>query len=107
MDIQRLRNLTTGRLHTKIEHVYQDIEYLTGEKGIMTHMLPNACRALQIYLRQQAPDPRLWEDAYDTSHNGEVEIKPMNKSELEEFRKRYEALPSLLDGKDVGIVVVK
>lgn len=32
MDIQRLRNLTTGRLHTEMAHIYQDIEYLTSER---------------------------------------------------------------------------
>ena len=53
MDIQRLRNLTTGRLHTKMEHIYADIEHLTGAEGVMTHQLPNACRALEPYLREK------------------------------------------------------
>ena len=59
MDIQRLRNLTTGRLHTHITDVYQDIEFFTGEKGIMTHMIPNAHRALEPYLREAVTDARL------------------------------------------------
>ncbi len=25
MDIQRLRNLTTGRLHTEMAHIYQEL----------------------------------------------------------------------------------
>ena len=50
MDIQRIRNLTTGSLHTDMDHVYKDIEYIVGEKGIMTHMIPNACSSLEPYL---------------------------------------------------------
>ena len=30
MDIQRLRNLTTGRLHTEMGHIYEDLELITG-----------------------------------------------------------------------------
>ena len=81
MDIQRLRNLTTGRLHTKMEDIYADIERLTGEEGVMTHMLPNACRALKPYLREKAPDERLWRDEYDTTHTGEIDVPPMDESE--------------------------
>lgn len=96
MDIQRLRNLTTGRLHTKMEDIYADIERLTGEEGVMTHMLPNACRALEPYLREKAPDERLWRDEYDTTHTGEIDVPPMDESERKTFWERYKALPSLL-----------
>lgn len=94
MQIQRLRNLTTGRLHTKMEDIYADVEYLTGEKGVMTHMLPNACRALAPYLRGFAADPKLWEDAYDPAHTGELDVPPMSAEQRAEFWKRYGALPS-------------
>lgn len=58
MDVQRLRNLTTGRLHTEIGFVYEDIEHLTGVKGIMTHMMPRAMRALMQLraLAEMRPD---------------------------------------------------
>lgn len=106
MDIQRIRNLTTGRLHTKMGDVYQDIEYLTGEKGIMTHMLPNACRALGPYLREKLPETKFWEDEYDTTHTGEVEVPPMDEAERKAFWERYGALPSPLSGKQViGVLV--
>lgn len=96
MDIQRLRNLTTGRLHTKMEDIYEDVEFLTGEKGVMTHMLPNAYKALLPYLREVAPDARLWDDAFDTTHTGNVEVPPMNADQRVEFWSRYSALPSHL-----------
>lgn len=94
MDIQRLRNLTTGRLHTKMEHIYQDIEYITGEKGIMTHMLPNASRAMESYLKNEVADPRFWDGAYDTSHTRDFPLRPMNKDEQKEFWRQYMELPS-------------
>lgn len=94
MDIQRLRNLTTGRLHTKMEDIYADVEYLTGEKGVMTHMLPNAFKALLPYLREVAPDARFWDNAFDLTHTGDVEVPPMNADQRAEFWKRYGALPS-------------
>ena len=96
MDIQRLRNLTTGRLHTKMEDIYADIEHLTGEQGVMTHMLPNACRAMEPYLREKAPDARLWDGAYDVTHTGDADVPPMDAEEKAAFWKRYGALPSLL-----------
>lgn len=94
MDIQRLRNLTTGRLHTDVGFIYQDIEYLTGEKGVMTHMLPNAMRALEPWLREKLSDRRLWDGEYDPSHIGEIDIEPMTKSDVDEFWKRYVTFPS-------------
>lgn len=94
MDIQRLRNLTTGRLHTEIGDVYQDIETIVGESGIMTHMLPNAARALEPYLRKFAPDESLWLDVYDPAHIGEIDVPPMNDEERMEFWSRYSELPS-------------
>jgi len=93
MDIQRLRNLTTGRLHTEIGHVYEDIEFFTGQRGVMTHMLPNANRALEPWLREQFDDPRLWDGAYDVTHTGDVEARAMDDAERAAFLARYRALP--------------
>lgn len=89
MDIQRLRNLTTGRLHTTMADIYQDIECITGGRGVLTHMLPDATKALLPYLREKAPDPRLWDGAYDPSHVGEIDIPPMNSDEQAEFWVRF------------------
>lgn len=96
MDIQRIRNLTTGRLHTDMSHIYEDIEMLIGEKGIMTHMLPNVSHALEPFLRKQIPDEKFWEDLYDTSHIGEVVVKPLDEEEKLEFWKLYRELPNPL-----------
>ena len=89
MDIQRLRNLTTGRLHTNMADIYQDIEYITGARGVMTHMLPDATKALLPYLREKAPDAMLWDGSYDPAHIGEIDIPPMNGEEQAEFWARF------------------
>lgn len=106
MDIQRLRNLTTGRLHTKMDDIYQDIEWLTGANGIMTHMLPRAVTALEPFLREQAPDDRYWQDEYDTTHTGTIDIRPLSAEEMGEFWKAYAAMPNPLLGKVVIPVMV-
>jgi len=96
MDAQRLRNLTTMRLHTEMAHIYDDIEVITGSQGVMTHQLGMACRALKPYLEAQQLDPRFWDGKYDTAHVGEVQVRPMNDSEREEYFQRFKAQPNPL-----------
>jgi hypothetical protein len=90
MNIQRLRTLTTRKLHADIGFVYDDIEYLSGAPGIMTHHIPAAMAALQPYLRAQITDPRFWDGEYDDTHTGEIDLRPMNEEELEAFWKEFE-----------------
>lgn len=96
MNIQRLRNLTTGRIHTKMEDIYEDIAFISGAGGVMTHQLPNAKKALEPYLREVAPDPRLWNGEYDPMHIGEIDVPPMDESEQEALWERFGNMPSLL-----------
>lgn len=98
MDNQRIRNLTTCRLHTKIEDVYLDLEFLTGEAGVMTHMIPRMCRALTPWLNRKVADVRFWDGEYDPSHLGETELLPMDAAAKESFIYRYTEMPNpLLD----------
>lgn len=85
MDIQVLRNLTTGRLHTEVADIYEAIEFFISEPGIMTHQIPSAMTALRPFLQEQFTDPRLWDDQYDPSHVGEVEAVALNEEQLEKF----------------------
>lgn len=96
MEAQRVRNLTTKRLHTEVGHVYQDIEALTRAPGIMTHQIPNALRALEPFLKEKVQDPRFWDGEYDPTHDGEVTLEPMTDSERNDFFDRVQALPSPL-----------
>lgn len=93
MEIQRLRNLTTKRLHTKMQDIYEDIEFITGERGVMTHQLPNASRAIEPWLREKLTDPRFWDGKYDLTHTGEFDLQPMNADEKAAMFKRYSELP--------------
>ncbi len=106
MDIQRLRNLTTGRLHTEVGHIYEDLEYIIGETGLMTHMLPNVWRAIEPWLKEQVQDTRFWDDEYDTTHVGDFPLRAMTAEESRAARERYMALPSPLSGKSVIAVTV-
>lgn len=85
MDIQRVRNLTTGIIHTEMQHIYEDIRYITGIEHIFTHMLPKFHSAMLPYLKNNIKDPIFWNDKYDTSHIGEIELKTMNTIEKQEF----------------------
>ena len=94
MEIQRLRNLTTGRLHTEMTHIYEDIGYFTGEEGVMTHQLPNAMRALMPFLQDKVKDEKFFEDIHDPLHVGDIDVPAMNAEERSAFWERYRALPS-------------
>ena len=84
MDIstQRLRNLTTGILHTKMEDIYKDIEVITDAEGVMTHQLPAARKALEPYLRTVIRNEKFWDGDYDPDHDvGQVEVPVMTQTE--------------------------
>ncbi len=107
MDIQRLRNLTTGRLHTEMGHIYQDLEEITGEKGLMTHMLPRVQRAVEPWLREQVTDSRFWDGEYDTTHTGEIDLPTPTAEDRKLMFERYAAQPNPLEGKKVISVLCK
>ena len=106
MDIQRLRNLTTGRLHTEIGCVYEDLELITGERGLMTHMLPRVMRSVEPWLRKNVTDTRFWNGEYDTTHMGEYILPEPTTEERAEMFERYKAMPNPLEGKEVVTVLV-
>ena len=68
MDSQRLRNMTTMKLHTDISCVYEDLETITGERGIMTHMIPRIMRSIEPWLREHVVGGRFWNGKYDPTH---------------------------------------
>ena len=105
MDIQRLRNLTTHRLHTKIEHIYEDLESIIGESGLMTHMLPRVMRAVEPWLREHVTEPRFWDGALDTSHVGEFALPTPSTDDRTAMFERFAAMPNPLTGKEVIAVV--
>lgn len=105
MDIQRLRNLTTGRLHTKIGHIYEDLEMITGEKGLMTHMLPRVARAVEPWLRQVVPIARFWDGEYDKTHTGVIDLPVPSEDDRKTMLQRFLEQPNPLAGKTVIPIV--
>jgi hypothetical protein len=101
MDIQRLRNLTTGRLHTDISCVYTDLEQITGQRGLMTHMLPRIMNAVEPWLRQYVTDSRFWEDKCDASHVGDFMLPEPTAAERKAMLENYLAQPNPLQDKTV------
>lgn len=93
MEKQRLRNLTTGKLHTDISFIYQDLEYITGMQGLMTHMLPNVMRAVMPWLKTKVNDSEYWDDKYSPELTGEYDIRPMNDEEKKEMFSMYQSMP--------------
>jgi cytochrome c peroxidase len=89
MDIQRLRNLTTGWIHTRFEHVYEDIVIIVGERNALLHQLSNVVRAIQPYLREKITDARFWDGKNDPTHAGDIDVPTMNSVEQEAMWKRY------------------
>ena len=101
MDIQRLRNLTTGRLHTEVGHVYEDLETILGKKGLMTHMIPRAIRAVEPWLRKHVTDQRFWDGKFDITHTGDIDIPVPTDADKAAMLERYQAQPNPLKGKSV------
>lgn len=106
MDAQRLRNLTTGRLHTEMGHIYEDLGFLTGQDGLMTHMLPRALRACIPWLKANVKGDRFWDDRFDKSHVGTIEIPEPTSADREAMFELYKQQPNPLAGKEVMAVVV-
>ena len=106
MNIQRLRNLTTGILHTEMAHIYEDLEFLTGEKGLMTHMLPRVMDAVKPWLRDHVTAPRFWNGEFDTSHTGEFDIAVPTDADRAAMLERFKEMQNPLKEKDVIVVKV-
>ena len=92
MEIQRLRNLTTGRLHTEMGHVYKDLEMILGEQGLFTHMIPRALASVKPWLIDNVKDQRFWNGEYDTTHVGDFELpQPTQEDRVEIFKRMRSA----------------
>lgn len=85
ISIKRLRNLTTGKLHTTLDNVQADVERFTDRPGVPTHEVVAAVQALEPWLREKYPDPRLWNGEFDPDHVGEVELHVLTPEAMKEF----------------------
>ena len=84
----------------------EDLGTITGETGLMTHMLPRAMRAVEPWLRQHVTDARFWDGAFDQTHTGEIELPTPTDADRKAMFERYAAQPNPLAGKRVVAVSV-
>lgn len=106
MDSQRLRNITTGILHTEVGHLYEDLGFLVGS-DLMTHMLPRAMDAVAPYLKKHVTDLRFWDGKFDTSHIGEFFIPEPSAGDRDDMFRLYKEQPDPLKRfKSEGRVIV-
>ena len=84
-----------------MDHIYEDLGFIVGDDGLMTHMLPRVIRAIEPWLREQVTDARFWDGEYDTTHVGEYPLRAMTPEENESALELYLAMPNPLEGKDV------
>lgn len=102
----QLLNITTGRLWTQMSDIYSFFEAISGEDGIMTHMLPNALKAFKntdLYTRE--PFISLPTEGFNPEHveNDEISFE-VTDEDRKQFWKKFEEIPSLLLGKDVMLI---
>ncbi len=80
MSFQRIRNLTTGMVHTKFKHVAQDIDGLMGD-SIFDATRPLVYRTIiKPHLRKYVKDGRFWKVEMDESHVGTMDIPTIEES---------------------------
>jgi len=96
MDIQRIRNLTTGKLHTKMDHIYKDLGVITGEDDLMTHMIPRAMKAVMPWLQEKVTDQRFWDGEYDTTHTGVFDLPTTTDEDQKVIFERFTSMPNPL-----------
>jgi hypothetical protein len=88
----QILNITTGRLYTEMGDIYNFFNQVI-EPGIMTHMLPNAMRAIVPILKRKLPLKYFGNFYNPTLPNGDIEFEFTEKAE---FWDAYNALPSSL-----------
>ena len=81
MDIQRLRNLTTGKMHTNINNIKDDITFFVGRGVDSTFLLSRVNDRLIPHLREKLKDEKFWNGKYDPEHTGTIEVSPLTSDE--------------------------
>lgn len=105
----KLRNVTTGILHTSMDDVYKFFEEYLGSDGIMTHHIPSAQDALLPILKT-----KLTEEWFDHSWLKEnldetIELPELTADEKETFWKAFEvnaaAMWEKIAHKTIAVVI--
>ena len=92
MDILRVRNLTTGLLHTEVHHCYEDLSVISGLNTIYTHQIPNLTRAVLPWLREKIQDDKFFNGKYNPSEKGVFWLPKPTEDEQKEIVRRFTEL---------------
>ena len=85
----KLRNVTSGRLHTDIGDVYKFYEEYCGANGIMTHHIPIAYQALLPILKSKLSEEWFSDEWIKTGLDEVVEVPEMTEEEKATFWKSF------------------
>ncbi len=91
MDIQRIRNLTTGILHTNLLDVHEDVARLTGVV-ILKREMPFVIPAMREWLRRVVEDERFFDVGLCYGHVGEIDMPRMSILEKGAFLGRLHSI---------------
>ncbi len=89
-----------------MDHIYEDLETITGERGLMTHMLPRANDAIKPWLMWHLGDDRFWNEEYDPNHTGETELPEPTEDERLVMMDRFAKMPNPFSGKQTISLVI-
>jgi len=103
----KLRNITTGIMHTEIKDVYLFFEEYTGEKGIMTHHLSSAIKAITDILKTKLSDKWFTKEWIKEELDEVIEIPDITEEEKASFWKLFQEYNSEVWNtiKDKSIIV--
>ena len=93
----QILNITTGRLYTKMGDIYDFFDTVV-ESGIMTHMLPNASKAIVPILETKlAPKEDFFHNEWKPdSENPEITFE-FTSEDRKTFWSNYTELPSIFE----------
>lgn len=106
----KLRNITSGVLHTEIGDVYEFFNKYTGHDGIMTHHIPSAYKAMNPILKRKLPEEwftKEWIKDHEWLQK-EVEVVDLAEDEKQEFWKSFDGYSTEMWGKiENKIIAIK
>jgi hypothetical protein len=97
---KRIRNLTTGILHTCIDDVYRDLAAIVGVDDLMTHQLPRVRECVLPWLQEKTKnDAAFWDKDIQIEADFEINLSEPSEAERAVMLENYKAMPDPLAGK--------
>ena len=105
---KRIRNLTTGILHTCMDDVHRDLAAIVGVDGLMTHQLPRVRDCVLPWLREKTKnDPVFWGEDIKIETDWEIgHWSEPSEADRAVMLENYKAMPDPMAGKAIISVQV-